>query len=183
MLSMVSATTTLGTFGQNKCVILKQTCANCTFVNITSVTAKTNEGQSVQLMGDVAMTKTGSEYNYTFCKTGYIGEYTYNTLGNPDGVLTVEPVTFNIGQNSIILYVIIFIIIYAVSFIGFFGRNIWVSLIGGFGMMALGIFVMNAGIDGFRMFITNVISIITIGIGAIFALTAGLELIKDTYGG
>jgi hypothetical protein len=172
---------TLGNFGQNKCVNLKQTCDNCTYVNITSITAKTNEGASVTLLTNVAMTKNNVEYNYTFCGTGYIGEYTYITVGDPDGSTATESVTFNIGVNNVILYVIIFGVIYLIGFFGFFGKNIWVSLLGGMGMMALGIFTMINGIADYRIFITNVISLTTIGIGAIFALTSGVELIKEIY--
>jgi hypothetical protein len=172
---------TLGTFGQNKCVNLKQTCDDCSYVNITSVTAKTNDGESITLLTNVAMTKNNVEYNYTFCSTGYIGEYTYITVGDPGGSTATQTVTFNIGVNSIILFVIMFAVIYLIAFFGFFGRNIWVSLLGGMGLMALGIFTMINGIGEYRIFITNVISLTTIGIGAIFALTSGVELIKDNY--
>jgi len=181
MISLTSAAT-LGNYGLNQCVQLKQTCGNCTYVNITSVTAVTNDGASVRILGNVPMTKQGVEYNYTFCSTGYVGEYTYITVGNPDGITDTESVTFNVGgSNSIILIVVIFVLIYSIGFFGFFGKNIWVSILGGMAMLALGIFVLKNGIDIYRSFITNVVGLITIALGAIFSLTAGVELIQESY--
>jgi succinate dehydrogenase hydrophobic anchor subunit len=96
MVMGLASAATLGTFEQNNCIQLKQTCANCTFVNVTSVVYP----NSTEALGNVLMTKQGSEYNYTFCNTTLLGEYTYNTLGNPDGVFVVEPVTFQITPNG-----------------------------------------------------------------------------------
>ena len=90
----------LGVFKQNTCVILKQTCSNCTFVNITSIISKDINGASIQLLGNVGMTKIGTEYNYTFCNTSNLGEYTYNTLGDINGNLAVAPVIFEINPSG-----------------------------------------------------------------------------------
>lgn len=171
----------IGNYGINKCVSLKQTCANCTFVNVTSVTAKTNDGTSVTLLQDKAMTKQGTEYNYTFCSTGYIGEYTYNTLGDPDGIKVVQPVTFTVGINSVILLIIMFVLAYSIGFFGFFGKHVWVSVLGGMTMIALGLFTYYNGIADYRQFITNIISLTTIGLGALFSLTALVEFIQENY--
>jgi hypothetical protein len=181
MLSSVDAATLGDGYGLNKCVALKQTCSNCTYVNITSVSAVTNDGSSVKLLGSVAMQKQGTEYNYTFCSTGYVGEYTYITVGNPDGIVDTESVTFQVGNSSIILIIVIFLLIYAIAFFGFFGKHIWVSVLGGLGLLALGLFTFMNGIDIYRNFITNTVAIITFALGAIFALVAIIELIGETY--
>jgi hypothetical protein len=176
-----SSALSIGNYGTNQCVSLKQTCDNCTFVNVTSVSAITNTGASVNIIGNVPMTKKGTEYNYTFCSTGYVGEYTYVTVGDPDGVIDTESINFNVGQSSIIFLVIAFVLIYVVGFFGFFGKHIWVSLLGGLAMLGLGIYTIQNGIDVYRNFITNIIAITTIGLGAIFALTSGIEIIQETY--
>jgi hypothetical protein len=186
MLPVVSAEVkNLGTFKQGKCVILKQTCANCTFVNITSVTTKNSAGASVQMLGEVAMTKIGTEYNYTFCLTSNSGEYTYNTFGNPDGVLEVQPVTFTINPSGntapLGLFIIAIGIIYFIGFFGFFGKHQWVSALGGMAMITLGIYTINNGIDVYRTFITDVFSWTTIGIGTIFTLVPLIEFIQENY--
>lgn len=169
----------LGVFKAGQCIQLKQTCANCTAVNVTSVLAP----NGVQMIGNGIMTKSGTEYNRTFCNTTQIGEYTYNTLGNPDGIFTVQPVSFTItpsgNSNMLGLFIIVIAIIYAIGFLGFFGKHVWVSMLGGMAMIALGIYTINNGIDMFRTQITEVFSWVTIGIGAIFALVAGIDLIQE----
>lgn len=86
-LSMISATQqTLGTFKQNECVNLIQICANCTYVNISSIVISP---LSTQISGEVSMEKLGTLYNYTFCSTSQLGEYIVNGFGDENGVITV----------------------------------------------------------------------------------------------
>lgn len=170
---------TLGTFKQGSCISLKQICANCTFNNITSLYAPNSQ----ILLSNVAMTKSGTEYNYTTCSTGQLGQYIVNGVGDENGKLTVWNydylVTPSGNRNILGLYIIVIGIIYLISFVGFFGRNVWVSIAGGMMMIILGLFTLNNGIDIYRSFITEAFSFFTIGIGAIFALTAGIELITE----
>jgi hypothetical protein len=180
MLGIVSAEQqSLGTFKQSSCISLKQTCANCTYVNITSVLYP----NGVQALGNVKMTKLASEYNYTYCSTAQIGQYIYNTLGDPDGIPTTQPVTFEItpsGSTGLLgISIIIFVIVYAIGFFGFFGKHIWVAVLGGMAMIILGLYTMTNGLDIFRNTMTNALAWVTVGLGAIFALTAGVELIND----
>lgn len=82
----------LGTFKLNECIQLKQICANCTFVNITSVTAP----NSTQLLGEVAMQKQSTEYNYTFCSTSALGEYLVQGKGNDNGPISIWTYDFEV---------------------------------------------------------------------------------------
>lgn len=125
LLSFISAEiNTLGIYKLNNCVELKQICANCTFINITSILYP----NSSLAVSDVAMTKKGADFNYTFCNTSLYGRYIYNTLGDPDGELAIAPITFeitNTGENftgqisSVYILAVIFlvILILAISFI------------------------------------------------------------------
>lgn len=55
ILPMISAEVqTLGTFKINDCIVLKQTCSNCSYVNITSVLYP----NSTEALGQVQMTKS-----------------------------------------------------------------------------------------------------------------------------
>lgn len=95
IISIVSGAT-LQPVKLNSCVDLTQSCSNCTFVNITSVIYPNGS----KIVNNVAMTKQGTEFNYTFCDTKQIGEYTYVTFGNPDGYLISQPVTFDVNPQG-----------------------------------------------------------------------------------
>ena len=73
-----SSAESLGTFEQNGCIQLIQTCEDCTYVNISSVLYP----NSSQALGEAAMTKTGTFYNYTFCDTSNLGNYIVNGHGD-----------------------------------------------------------------------------------------------------
>lgn len=88
---------TLGTFKKGTCVELLQTCSNCTYVNISSVIYP----NSTQALGLVAMTKTGTKYNYTFCNANYSGIYIVNGYGDVDGVTTVYAYDFEVNPQGI----------------------------------------------------------------------------------
>jgi hypothetical protein len=88
----------LGNFKRDTCVMLIQTCSNCTFVNLTSLISPTSD----TILSNVEMTKDGTNYNYSFCNNSQIGEYIYNTIGDPDGSIITQPVGYTIsgiGQN------------------------------------------------------------------------------------
>lgn len=78
---------TLGTFKVNQCIELKQICANCSYVNITSVNLQSVN--STQVLGTVQMTKIGTEYNYTFCNSSITGAYIINWVADPNGQLKI----------------------------------------------------------------------------------------------
>ena len=133
------------------------------------------------------MSQTGQTFDAIITAGNFttLGDYCFNIvctdgLTNEDGsyCVTVSP-SGKVGNSNLMLFAIVILIIYAISFIGFFGKNMWVSILGGLGMIALGIYTINNGIVIYKDFITNIFSWTTIGIGAIFALVAGVELIQD----
>lgn len=100
MMPMVSAVTgNLGTFKMGECVQLLQTCADCTYNTITSVTFP----DSTQALGLTSMEKNGLVYNYTFCDTNYTGVYTINgfgDLGGTDTIWNYQMEITNTGKGS-----------------------------------------------------------------------------------
>lgn len=86
----------LGTFEKDRCINLLQTCANCTFVNITSV----KYPNSSILLGNVEMTKQGTEYNFTICNASVLGDYIVNGVGDVDGVNTVWAYDFKVTMDG-----------------------------------------------------------------------------------
>jgi hypothetical protein len=90
---------TLGTFKINECIDLKQTCSNCTYNNISSVVAP----NSSILLSNVKMNKSGTHFNYSFCKASALGEYIVNGYGDVDGILTIWAYDFEVtptGTNT-----------------------------------------------------------------------------------
>ena len=96
ILPLVMATQNLGTFQQNKNINLIQTCDNCTYVNITKVQLP----DSTIIEYNDEMTKTGSEYNFTFTNTSQIGKYIYTTCGDDDGIFKCVSVQFAITPSG-----------------------------------------------------------------------------------
>jgi len=129
------------------------------------------------------MTKAGTYYNYTFCNTDQVGEYIVNGHGDDDGETVVWSYNLFVtpsGYSNILgLFIILIVGVYSIALFGFFGKNVWVAIAGGLMMITLGLFTLLNGIDVHRNFMTESFSFFTIGLGAIFALTAGLELIDE----
>jgi len=97
-----SEQTTLGVFKQNTCVELIQICADCSFVNITSVRYPNS---TLALATMIKMTKTGTEYNYSFCNTSFVGKYIVNGFGDVDGTNTIFNYDFEITPSGVSLTV------------------------------------------------------------------------------
>jgi len=164
---------------QGKLVNLQQTCANCTYVNIT----KLSSPSSLILLTGALMTKNGNAYNYTFRGNQELGTYIVNTCGDLDGYVACDSFTYDVtpsGKSNLLgVFLIVITFIYAIAFFGFFGKNEWLAILGGMGMITLGLFTLNNGIDIYRSFITETFSWTTIGIGAFFSITAGMSIIEE----
>lgn len=79
----------LGVFKKYSCIDLLQNCANCTYVNFTSVYYP----NGTKALSNVEATKDNSDFNYTFCDTNIEGIYKVNGIGD------VEP-----DRNKVFAY-------------------------------------------------------------------------------
>lgn len=112
--SVIADQTSLPPVKQGDCALLQQTCDSCTFVNISSVI---HNNQT--LLSNVAMFKDGTFYFYTFCNTTSLGEYIYNTVGDPMGNIVTQPVNFNVTPsgfelttaNTVIMFFILAVLV------------------------------------------------------------------------
>jgi len=181
VLPMLSATESLGTFKQNECINLIQTCSNCSYVNISSII----NPQSTEVLGEVEMTKNGVMYNYTFCSTSQIGNYVVNGFGDLDGTITTWSYDFEVTPSGFTetlgFYILLVFLLGGVIVLGFSIKEGWLVVIGGMGLIILGVYSLNNGIAGFRdMFITWAISLFILGVGAYLSINSAIELIGDT---
>ena len=166
---------TLGTFKQNTCVNLIQTCSNCSYSNISSVIAP----NSASLLGQVVMTKISNVYNYSFCSTSQIGSYIVNGISDVDGSQVVWAYDFQItpsgSNNNPNFYYIIFIASLGVVILGFVLKNAPIVILGSFGMVYLGLYIILFGINGIKD------TVYTWGWGIIILAVAGYIGIKSAY--
>ncbi len=88
----------IGIFKQNECIRLPQTCADCTYNNITTIISSNS---TVLLSGQIPMTKSGTEYNHTFCNTTQSGKYTVNGIGDIGGTKTIWAYDFSVNPTGI----------------------------------------------------------------------------------
>lgn len=156
---------TLGTFQQLSCVNLIQTCGNCTAMNLSVV----NPRSEVVIPTNTVMTKTGTLYNYTFCNTSVLGQYIYNTVGNPDGIMTTQPVNFVVtttGKNNGNTLPL-FLLLGAAIVLGFasYLKNEYVGLLSGFLFIVSGVYMMIYGLGLFNDDYTRIISYVSLGVG------------------
>lgn len=89
--------TNIGSFKQGSCVSLIQTCANCTFVNISSI----QYPNSSLGLRDKVMTKSGTFYNYSWCNASALGTYIVTGVGDLDALDEVWNYNFDITQAGV----------------------------------------------------------------------------------
>ncbi len=126
-ISFSSALDSLGTAKQNELVIIKQTCASCTFVNF-SVTIPNS---SFVLTNLAMVDQGGGVWAFNFSNTSVIGRYDVVGIGDINGVSTSFATFFLITKNGFELtesesrvYTLLFI-----SFLILLGISLFVSIV------------------------------------------------------
>lgn len=181
---LVPAEDSLGTFKQYSCVQLIQTCSTCTFVNITGVTGP----NSVILLHQVKMTKTGTFYNYTFCDTDTLGTYRVSGFGNLDGANEIWTYLFTItpsggAENNTTFFIILIGVAIILLLLGFIFKNYIFTFLAGLAVLAAGVYGMIYGFGNMTNLYTQMVSYIIIGLGAIITIVSGLDLLGNVEGG
>jgi len=97
LFSFASALDSQGTFKQGDCMNISQTCASCSYVNISSVSNQNNSN----LVSNVEMVSFGNgEWRYEFCDTNFIGRYDVKGHGDSDGTDTSFATYFEITPSG-----------------------------------------------------------------------------------
>ncbi len=115
-----------------------------------------------------------------FSKTGH---YVY-TVGciNDDGWGFISghfEVTPTGESNAFGFQIFLFILFFGLVILGFMVKNEWIVILGGLGLIIIGIFSLTEGISNFKGQLTNLISLVTIGFGAIVSIGTAIEVISD----
>ena len=177
LISFISADCSLPPSKIGDSIQLTQTCSNCTYINLTKIVYP---NQSIALLGEYSMDANGTNYNYSYTPNT-LGTYYYTTKGDLNGIVTIQTCSFDVTpsgtSDNLGLYLILIGIVYLIGFFGFFGKNLWVSALGGIGMLTLGVYFIGEGVIIYRDYLTNAVAYLTIGLGAIFTLVPIIEFI------
>jgi hypothetical protein len=166
--------TSLGTFKKDSNIQLSQYCANCTYINLSSI--KSPIGLYI-LQGEYEMTKSGSDYYYNFSNTNILGEYIYCVHGDPDGKDTAACSNFfitteGLNLSNYIVLLIVLIFAYLILVLGIWKEEIVFVTLGAMGIIILGVYININGISDVRSWMTNAFGIINWGIGCYVLVSA-----------
>lgn len=177
-LNLVSALDDLGTYKQNSCIRVAQTCASCTYVNISSISNSYNNDTKVS---NVEMTSFGNgEWFYNFCDTDEIGRYDVRGKGDLEGTDTSFATYFEITpsgfQGTLGFYIVLILVCAGVIILGFSIGEAWFVVLGVLALVMLGIYSINYGVAGFRdMFMTWAIGLFEIAVGSILSIGSAIQ--------
>lgn len=180
LVGLVSAeVSSLGNFKMAECVEVLQTCANCSYVNITSIT----HPDSTVSLTDTVMTKSGFRYNYTYCDTNEIGQFTVAGVGDVDGIDTVFAYSFGVTPSGFTgtlgFYFLILILSLGIMVLGFFLKDAPIVILGSLGLYFIGLYILFNGIDGIRDPVyTWALGLIVLGVAFYISSKATFELIE-----
>jgi len=178
LFNIVNADGDIGTVKQGNCIDLYNYCPTCTFVKWTSILYP-NDTRTNGL--DLTMTKSGFDYNYTFCDTSQLGEYSYTTCGDKAGDTNAcEDITFEVTPSGFVwsngLYFLLIALSIGIIVLGYYVQDAWIVVLGSFGMVLFGLFVLFYGIAGMKDPVyTWAIGIITLMLGSYFGMKGALE--------
>jgi len=170
----------LGVFKKNECVNLIQICANCSYVNFTSVLYP----DSTTALGNVVATKTDTIYNYTFCNTSLSGGYIVNGVGDPEGTKTIFAYDFEINTegntySNMTILVILLLLFYSFILFGILKQDIPFTMIGSMGIILMNLYVALNGFMEFDNYLIQGFVLINIAVAGYVLLRTGIEWITS----
>ncbi|MFX1312079.1 MAG: hypothetical protein ACFFHD_05660 [Promethearchaeota archaeon] len=86
----------LGEVKLNDCITLKQTCANCSYVNISAITYP----NKTTIRNEWNMTREGVMFTYVFCGNSILGEMIVDGHGDVDGIDTVFGYNYEVTRTG-----------------------------------------------------------------------------------
>lgn len=165
---------------QGSSLNLTEVCDNCTYVNVTKVLYP---NQSFAFLGQLPMTKNGTNYYVNFAQTKTQGQYIYTTTGDLNGIITSENICFQVtpsgqsGSSNIVFFLLIIFMSYGITIFGFGKKEEWIVILGSGLLITLGLYMIRNGIIETRDWYTNYLAYATWGVGVITGLMATLSLI------
>lgn len=165
---------------QNDCILLTQTCASCSYVNV-SVTYKNDTKLSNTGMTDAG----GSLWTHSYCDTFNLGRYDVQGYGDLEGTATgFDVLYFEVTTSGLTgtlgFFFIILILSIGVIILGYYVEDAWIVVLGSFALVLVGLYILFFGIDGVKDTVyTWGIGLIILMLGAYFGVKGTLEKIDN----
>jgi|TARA_R100000093_G_scaffold35586_1_gene18803 hypothetical protein len=173
------------TFKQNDFVNYNWTCLDDDGIHCSSgtpVTLTLTNPRGVTIFSNSSMTFNPTSFNHTI-DTSTIGEYKVliivPTITNTTTGFSYLVTASGEAKGILGFYILMFVLIYLLTFFSAYWENVTLTTLGAFGMIILGMFSLINGIDIYRNNLTEAFSLITIFIGAYFAVTGSIKVIQE----
>ena len=169
----VSALDTMKPATLNNEYIIEQTCASCSYVNVT---LSNTDGI---IFSNIGMTDNGSGvWIHTFTPT-QVGRHDAKGVGDINGEATSFASMFEVSANGLIdtlgFYFLILILSLGIMVLGFFLRDAIIVILSSFGLYFVGLYILFNGIDGLKD------PVYTWAIGLLILMIAGYISIRSSY--
>lgn len=177
MLSFGAAVENMGSGKQNQNYTIIQTCSDATYITLSTIQYP---DKTVDSLNANMTALGGGAFSYILEDTSQVGRY--DITGISDGCGETFVTYFEITPSGFIgtlgFYLIILIISLAIIVLGFSIKDGWIVVLGSFGFIMLGLFILLYGIDGLKdTAYTYAIGIITIMTGAYIGIRSAVEQI------
>jgi hypothetical protein len=163
------------TFG--KPIPLVQYCANCTYVNVSSITYPNGTLQLINLATQKSLT---TFTNDTYLTATQVGDYVYETFGDLNGNIERQCLTRNVSTTGDTkdLYVplILGIAGFLLFIIAFISKSEYVGLFSAFIFIVLGLYLRIYGFGSIETAYTQMFSWIILGFGLIIGFSSLYEM-------
>lgn len=161
---------------QGSCFTLKQTCADCTYVNISAVIDSSGNITTT----NTAMNKIGGFYNYSQCGNLVNGRVDVTGIFNPDGINQTFNYYYEVNptgaaeQSSIfILFIGMFLLFgFILGGVGL-GYDQKILIFAAIAFLGAGLMISSSPTNFMNKFVTDVLSIINYGV-AFLCLALGI---------
>ena len=176
------SSTNIGTFKQGQQIQITNYCstANCSYANLTAIISPNG---TIDYVNQI-MTKNGQNFNYSYTPN-VSGTYKFNTCSDPAGTEFCDSDSFTItpsgrsGSSNIVFFSLVIILLYTLTFLSFFNRIESLTILSGMALGIFGLYMIQNGIIIYRDWFTNYVAYVTIAVGFILAIWAGIEWIQN----
>ena len=167
----------IGNFKQLEEMQITNYCrsADCSVATLSTIISPTGKVEYI----DEEMDKVENDFSYNYTPTE-IGTYIFKTCSNPRTMPICDSDTFEVTPSGFVgtlgFYLLVLILSLGIMILGFSIKDGWTVILGSFGFILLGLFILLNGIDGLKdTAYTYGIGIITIMVGAYIGIRSAME--------